>query len=106
MSAIMRVMSEPPLPDVEASDVHLCVYLEQMGMCRATEMGVSALSWVDLDSWCRLSQTTVTPGDASLLLMMSRAFVSGSRSEDAPFLPRECAVMVASGTAVEEFSLG
>lgn len=73
---------EIPMPEISPGSEYLVAFLHSAGTASATGMGLTGLSWQEIEAWVRCSDMAgiVTPRDLKAMYMLSRVYA------------RECAV--------------
>ena len=75
------------MPDLEGGQ-HLLDYLEkEIGFCLPGASGPVAIPFTEIDSWSRLTQTQLSPGEALALRRLSRAWVDMFHEAKSPDCP-------------------
>ncbi len=80
----------------ESPDVSLVYIADEIGLCMSGGMDVAPLSAREVQAWCEMMGEHLSPWEFRTLRRMSRAYVSGMRSEKAPFAPLDCKLALAS----------
>lgn len=69
---------EIPMPDITPGAEYLVAFLHSAGTAAATGMGLTGLSWQELEAWkrCTDQEGIVTPRDMKTLHMLSRVYAN------------------------------
>lgn len=84
-------------PEPDVSDLQeLIIVIKEMDYCESNATGLMPLSWHSIRDWLELMQISLAPSDVSCIRSMSSAFISGIKSDNAPYEPLASQVMLAS----------
>jgi hypothetical protein len=85
---------EIPMPELIEGSEYLVAFLHSAGTATANGMGLSGLSWQELESWVRCTDNVgiVTPKDLKILHQLSRVYanesaVASKKGAVAPYIP-------------------
>ena len=72
----IQELQEIPMPDLSPGSEYLVAFLHSAGTASATGMGLTGLSWQELEAWVRCSdmEGIVTPRDLKTVYMLSRVY--------------------------------
>lgn len=83
------------MPDISPGSEYLVAFLHSAGTATATGMGLSGLSWQELEAWVRCADmaSIVTPRDLRTVYTLSRAYARESaeatqKGAVAPYVPK------------------
>lgn len=85
---------EPPMPP--RPQIPLVYIADEIGLYMSGGMDVAPLSAREVQAWCEMMGETLSPWEFRTLRRMSQAYVSGLRSEKAPFAALDCKLALAS----------
>lgn len=73
-------------PQVDDEVLYLTDFIEEIGIVINNGMGVSALTFTEIQAWSDLTAIEVTPQEAKMMRMMSAAYAGqvNSTDEDCP----------------------
>lgn len=74
------------LPDLEGGE-ELIALAQSLGWCGHGGMGPVPLSALELQAWCAGTGESLTQWEFATVLKLSRAYVAGAGSKDAPWQP-------------------
>ncbi len=68
------------MPELTSGSEYLVAFLHSAGTAAATGMGLTGLSWQELESWVKCTDNTgiVTPRDLKLIHTLSRVYANES----------------------------
>jgi hypothetical protein len=69
---------EIPMPELSPGSEYLVAFLHSAGTATSTGMGLTGLSWQELEAWARCTDNTdiVTPRDLTIIHALSRTYAS------------------------------
>ena len=67
----------PPLPELPAGEYLLDALHEVGAFSQGSMGGISPLTWLELDAYCRRTGEVENPWEAKLIIELSREYVSG-----------------------------
>lgn len=76
---------EPEMPPNPAP--HITGWLVDMGIVEARGMGNAALSWAEIDAWCRRTRVDLEPWVARLIRHLSAAYIAEGRRAESETCP-------------------
>ena len=62
------------MPDIGTAE-YLVQMLQNVGISSNNGMGLAPLSWTELDSWCKLTKTQLSPWESEMMVHLSRQYV-------------------------------
>lgn len=83
---VNRNKHEPPMPEVECGE-HLIDYLMEVGPAFHNGMGPVPVPFFEIESWSRMTATTMTPWEAQALRELSQAYVVSMQQAEKPNCP-------------------
>lgn len=90
----IQELQEIPMPEIQSGSEYLVALLHSAGTASTNGMGLSGLSWTELESWvnCTDNKGIVTPSDLRIVHALSRAYANESskaslKGATAPFKP-------------------
>lgn len=92
--AVVLERQEIPMPEITPGSEYLVAFLHSAGTASAAGMGITGLSWPELDAWQRCTDNVgiVTARDMQIIHTLSRVYASeysraGLKGAKAPFVP-------------------
>ena len=83
------------MPEISPGSEYLVAFLHSAGTATATGMGLTGLSWQEIEAWVRCNdmQGIVTPRDLRTVYMLSRVYareaaVASLKGAVAPYVPK------------------
>ncbi len=74
MTASGEYSPQAQLPSIQAS--YLIDLVFEVGICQPNGFGLSPISWSDLDAWSRIKGIHLSSYEGSMIVMISRIFVT------------------------------
>lgn len=78
--------SEPDFPPLEYCH-HLVNYMQELGFVSQSEMGLCPLNWQEIKAWMEATGTDLDPWSLSLLITLSRKYLSQLNQSENPQTP-------------------
>ncbi len=85
---------EIPMPELSPGSEYLVAFLHSAGTATSTGMGLTGLSWQELDAWARCTDSVgiVTPRDLTIIHTLSRMYANeyaraSKKGAKAPYVP-------------------
>ncbi len=95
-SVVLTELQEIPMPELTPGSEFLVALLHSAGTASATGMGLTGLSWQEIEAWLKCTDMTgiVTPRDLKTIHTLSRAYANEcarATKKDAkpPYVSRE-----------------
>jgi hypothetical protein len=93
-AASIQELREIPMPEVSEAAGYLVALLHSAGVASATGMGLSGLSWQEIESWARCNDFVgiLSPKEYRAIYTLSRAYVSehavaSKKGAKPPYMP-------------------
>lgn len=86
---------EIPMPELSPGSEYLVAFLHSAGTASSSGMGLTGLSWQEIEAWVRCNDLTdiVTPRDLKTVYMLSRVYAGeyykgSQKGATAPYVPK------------------
>jgi hypothetical protein len=83
------------MPELTLGSEYLVAFLHSAGTASATGMGLTGLTWQELDAWVRCTdqEGIITPKDLKVVHMLSRVYaneysLAGKKDAKPPYVPK------------------
>lgn len=86
----------PPRPTSDLANI-----ADEIGLYMAGGMDVVPLSAQEVRAWCEMMGETLSPWEFRTLRLMSQSYVSGLKSEKAPYATLDCKLALASAAMMD-----
>ena len=79
-SVSIQELQEIPMPEIQSGSEYLVAFLHSAGTASTVGMGLSGLSWQEIEAWAKCTDNVgiVTPMDLRVVHTLSRAYASES----------------------------
>jgi hypothetical protein len=88
LAEMKRAKIEPAMPPNPLP--HLVEWFIEMGMSEANGMGMSPISWREIDAWCHRTGIDLSPWEAQILRRLSVEYLAESRRAEDENCPSPC----------------